>query len=385
MVLSYNCKVNKRCGGCQLSNMSYAEQLKFKQNQLEGLLSGFCKVNKIIGMENPFHYRNKVQAAFYYDFRRKRIMSGVYQSNSQTIVPVDSCMLENENADRIIVTVRKLCKSFKIQPYDIKKGYGFLRHVLVRTGSKTGEVMVVIVSATPVFPSRNNFVKALLKEHPQITTVVHNINNSEVNLMLGERSKTLYGKGYIEDELCGFKFRISPDSFYQVNPVQCETLYNKAVEFAQLTGRETVFDSYCGTGTIGIIASKNAKQVLGVELNRNAVKDAISNAKLNGVENIYFTCDDAGEYLEYITGEGERFDVVMMDPPRTGASVKFLDSVVKAEPKRIVYVSCNPVTLKRDLEHLVKKGYSVNEIQPLDMFPFTKHIETVVKLSKNRK
>ena len=385
MVLNYNCKVNKRCGGCQLSNMSYAEQLKFKQNQLEGLLSGFCKVNKIIGMENSFHYRNKVQAAFYYDFRRKRIMSGVYQSNSQTIVPVDSCMLENEKADRIILTVRKLCKSFKIQPYDIKKGYGFLRHVLVRTGCKTGEVMVVIVSATPVFPSRNNFVKALLKEHPQITTVVHNINNSEVNLMLGERSKTLYGKGYIEDELCGFKFRISPDSFYQVNPVQCETLYNKAVEFAQLTGRETVFDSYCGTGTIGIIASKNAKQVLGVELNRNAVKDAISNAKLNGVENIYFTCDDAGEYLEYITGEGERFDVVMMDPPRAGASVKFLDSVVKAEPKRIVYVSCNPVTLKRDLEHLVKKGYSVNEIQPVDMFPFTKHIETVVKLSKNRK
>ncbi len=382
MVLSYNCKVNKRCGGCQLSNMSYAEQLKFKQNQLEGLLSGFCKVNKIIGMENPFHYRNKVQAAFYYDFRRKRIMSGVYQSNSQTIVPVDSCMLENEKADRIILTVRELCKSFKIQPYDIKKGYGFLRHVLVRTGSKTGEVMVVIVLATPVFPSRNNFVKALLKEHPQITTVVHNINNSEVNLMLGERSKTLYGKGYIEDELCGFKFRISPDSFYQVNPVQCETLYNKAVEFAQLTGRETVFDSYCGTGTIGIIASKNAKQVLGVELNRNAVKDAISNAKLNGVENIYFTCDDAGEYLEYITGEGERFDVVMMDPPRAGASVKFLDSVVKAEPKRIVYVSCNPVTLKRDLEHLVKKGYSVNEIQPVDMFPFTKHVECVTLMTR---
>ncbi len=379
----YCCKVNKRCGGCQLSNMSYAEQLKFKQNQLEALLSGFCKVNKIIGMKNPFHYRNKVQAAFYYDFRHKRIMSGVYQSNSQIIVPVNSCMLENKAADRIIVTIRRLCESFKIKPYDIKNGYGFLRHVLIRVGYKTGEIMVVLVSATPVFPSKNNFVKALLKEHPEITTVVHNINNSDVNLMLGERSKTLYGRGYIEDELCGCNFRISPESFYQVNPVQCEVLYKIAVEFAELTGREAVFDSYCGTGTIGIIASKDAKQVLGVELNKSAVRDAISNAKLNGINNVYFTCDDAGEYLEYIAGEGERFDVVIMDPPRAGASVKFLDSVIKAEPKRIVYVSCNPVTLKRDLEHLIKKGFSVSKIQPVDMFPYTKHIECVALIEKN--
>lgn len=380
--MEYSCKVNKRCGGCQLSNMDYAAQLDYKQKSLDSLLGEFGKVNKIIPMKNPFHYRNKVQAAFYWDKRKKRTVSGVYQSNSQIIVPAEKCMLENQVASKIVLTVRNLCDSFKLTPYDIKNGYGFLRHVLVRVGYKTGEVMVVLVSATPVFPSKNNFVSALLKAHPQITTIVHNVNDTELNLALGERSKTLYGKGYIEDELCGFKFRISPDSFYQVNPVQCEKLYNKAVEFAALTGEETLFDSYCGTGTIGIIASKGAKQVLGVELNKNAVRDAISNAKLNGVKNIYFTCDDAGEYLEYITGEGERFDVVMMDPPRAGASVKFLNSVIKAQPKRIVYVSCNPVTLKRDLQHLTKKGYSVKQIQPVDMFPYTKHIECAVLITR---
>ena len=378
---NYNCKVNKRCGGCQLSNMSYEEQLTYKQRQVNALLSQFCRVEKIIGMKNPFHYRNKVQAAYYYDFRRRKTVSGVYQSNSKSIVPVDSCMLENEKADRIIFTIRRLCDTFKIVAYDIRKGSGFLRHVLIRYGNSTGEIMVVIVSANPIFPSRNNFVKALLKEHPEITTVVHNINPSDINLALGERSKTLYGKGYIEDRLCGLTFRISPSSFYQVNSVQCEVLYQKAIEFAGLTGNETVFDSYCGTGTIGLIAASEAKQVLGVELNKNAVRDAVSNAKRNGVGNIYFTCDDAGEYLEYITGEGERFDVVIMDPPRAGSDVKFLKSVVKAQPKKVVYVSCNPVTLKRDLEFLTAEGYKVNKIQPVDMFPYTSHTEVVCAIS----
>lgn len=378
---NYNCKVNKRCGGCQLSNMSYEEQLTYKQRQVNALLSQFCRVEKIIGMKSPFHYRNKVQAAYYYDFRRRKTVSGVYQSNSKSIVPVDSCMLENEKADRIIFTIRRLCDTFKIVPYDIRKGSGFLRHVLIRYGNSTGEIMVVIVSANPIFPSRNNFVKALLKEHPEITTVVHNINPSDINLALGERSKTLYGKGYIEDRLCGLTFRISPSSFYQVNSVQCEVLYQKAIEFAELTGNETVFDSYCGTGTIGLIAASEAKQVLGVELNKNAVRDAVSNAKRNGVGNIYFTCDDAGEYLEYITGEGERFDIVIMDPPRAGSDVKFLKSVVKAQPKRVVYVSCNPVTLKRDLEFLTAEGYKVNKIQPVDMFPYTSHTEVVCAIS----
>ena len=241
--------------------------------------------------------------------------------------------------------------------------------------------MVVIVTANPVFPAKNNFVKSLLKKHEEITTIVHNINSSDTNLTLGEQSHTLYGKGYIEDELCGCTFRISPASFYQVNPVQCEVLYNTAMNFAGLTGKEAVFDAYCGTGTIGIIASKKAKQVLGVELNGDAVRDAISNAKKNNAENIFFIEADATDLINDMAKEKEHFDVVFMDPPRAGASKAFLNSLLKLKPEKIVYISCNPETLARDLKTLTK-AYKVRKIQGVDMFPFTKHIESVVLLTK---
>ncbi|MBR6392727.1 MAG: 23S rRNA (uracil(1939)-C(5))-methyltransferase RlmD [Eubacterium sp.] len=374
------CKVNKKCGGCQNISIPYSEQLKHKQERLENLLTDFCKVEKIIGMENPYRYRNKVQSAFFFDYNHKKNVSGVYQSGSGKIIKTDSCLLENEKADKIINSVRKLLDSFKLRAYDTKKDVGFLRHVLVRTGFNTGEIMVVLVTAKPAFQSKNNFVKALLKDHPGITTIIQNVNPNGIPLTLSQRNNTLYGRGYIEDTLCGMKFRISPDSFYQVNPVQCEKLYDKAMEFANLTGNETVFDSYCGTGTIGLIASKKAKQVLGVELNKSAVKDAISNAKENGAENIYFLCGDAGEIIEDMANENEKFDVVFMDPPRAGSSVKFLNSLIKIKPEKIVYVSCNPETLARDLAILTKKHYRVKKIQGVDMFPHTKHIETVCLL-----
>ena len=373
------CKVNKKCGGCQLIHLPYEEQLGLKQKKLEALLSGFCRVEKIIGMENPYYYRNKVQSAFFYDYKRSRNASGVFQSGSGKIIQTDSCLLENEKASKIVKTVRTLCDSFKLRAYDERKDFGFLRHVLVRCGYSTGEIMVVLVTATPMFPSKNNFIKALLKEHPEITTIVQNVNPDGIPLTLGANSKTLYGKGYIDDVLCGMTFRISPDSFYQVNPVQCEKLYNTAMEFAGLTGNETVFDSYCGTGTIGLIASKCAKQVLGVEINKSAVKDAVSNAKANGAENIYFLCGDAGEIAEDMAKEGERFDVAFLDPPRAGSNPKFLNSLIKLKPEKIVYVSCNPETLARDLESL-KKAYKIQKIQGVDMFPHTKHIETVVMM-----
>ena len=360
--------------------MPYEDQLRYKQKLVDSLLSKYGKVNRIIGMKNPYHYRNKVQAAFGWDYKRKKCISGVYQSNSHRIVPVDDCLIEDRKADEIIVTVRNLADSFKMKPYDEDANTGFLRHVLVKRGFTTNEIMVVIVSATPVFPSRNNFVKALLKEHPGITTIVHNVNPYHTNLVLGTQNKTLYGRGYIEDELCGCTFRISPSSFYQINPVQTEVLYNTAIEYAQLTGSETFFDSYCGTGTIGIIAAKKAKQVLGVELNRDAVRDAIANAKRNGIKNIYFQCGDAGDFLTAVADEGERFDVVMMDPPRAGSSEEFLKAAIKVKPKRIVYVSCNPTTLARDLGYLTKHGYKAERIQPVDMFPHTKHVECVVQL-----
>ncbi len=375
------CKQFKKCGACRFQLDEYERQLAYKQNALNNLLSPFGKVNNIIPMENPFNYRNKVQSAFYFDRKRNKTVSGVYQSNSKSITPIDFCALDDKKADEIILNIRKLADDFKLKPYDIRNKTGFLRHILIRKGFKTGEFMVVIVSATPVFPARNNFVKALLSKHPEITTIVHNINPSETNLMLGEQSKTLYGKGYIEDILCGCRFRISPASFYQVNPVQTEILYNTAIEYAELTGKEAVFDAYCGTGTIGIIASKKSKQVLGVELNEKAVKDAISNAKQNNIDNIYFIEADATELINDLAKQKEHFDVVFLDPPRAGASKEFLSSLLKLKPKKIVYVSCNPKTLARDLKTLTK-AYRVNKIQGVDMFPFTEHVECVVNMSK---
>ena len=376
------CPVYKKCGGCQLDT-AYPNQLQFKQRKTERLLHRFGKVSPIIGMDHPCHYRNKVQAAFYTN-RSGKIISGVYQSGTHHVVGIDRCMIEDETADRIIVGVRKLLPSFKLTTYHEDTGRGFLRHVLVRRGFATGEVLLVLVTGTPVFPSKNNFVKALLKQFPEITTIVQNINNLSTNLVLGVRQTVLYGKGYIEDVLCGCRFRISPRSFYQINPVQTEILYGKAMEFADLKGHETVLDTYCGIGTIGIVAAKHgAGQVIGVELNGDAVHDAIINAKRNNLKNIRFYKDDAGAFMEAVAQENERCDVVFMDPPRAGSTETFLRALIKMSPKTVVYVSCNPETLARDLNFLTRNSdYTVQKIQPVDMFPHTEHIETVVLLKK---
>jgi 23S rRNA (uracil1939-C5)-methyltransferase len=296
---------------------------------------------------------------------------------------VDSCLLEDETADRIIVTIRSMLRSFKIPVYDEDSGRGVLRHVLVKRGFQSGQVMVALVCAKPSFPSCNNFVKVLLQKHPEITTVVLNVNPYETNLVLGDRERTLYGKGYIEDTLCGKVFRISARSFYQINPVQTEVLYGKAMEFADLTGTETVIDAYCGVGTIGLVASDHAGKVIGVELNREAVTDAIANCKRNGVTNARFYCGDAGEFMTGMAEEGETADVVFMDPPRAGSSPAFLRALLTLQPKKIVYISCNPETQARDLAVLTKGGYKVRAIQPVDMFPHTKHCESVVQLIRS--
>lgn len=376
------CPLYKKCGGCQLQNLTYEEQLRWKERRIIGLMGKFGRVEPVIGMENPLHYRNKVQAAFGLD-RKKRVISGVYQSSSHRIVPVDRCMIEDQAADAIIVTVRKLLTVFKLMPYNADTGRGFLRHVLVRRGFASGQVMVVLVTGSPVFPSKNHFVGALLKKHPEITTILQNINPGRTSLVLGTQEKTLFGPGYIEDELCGCVFRISAQSFYQVNPVQTRALYEKAMEYASLTGRETVVDAYCGTGTIGLIAAKRgAKQVVGVEVNHEAVRDAISNAKRNHIKNARFYCADAGEWMREMAAAGEQADVVFMDPPRAGSDEAFLSSLLTLAPERVVYISCNPETLARDVLFLTKRGYRVKKIQPVDMFPFTNHIETVVSLAR---
>ena len=376
------CPLYRKCGGCQLQNMSYPRQLHWKQELVERLLGRFHRVNPIIGMEHPYHYRNKVQAAFALD-RRKQIVSGVYQASTHRVVPVESCMIEDETADRIVGTIRKLMKDFKMEPYNEDTGRGLVRHVLVKRGFVSGQVMVVMVTVSPILPAKNNFVKALRKAHPEITTILQNVNNRATSMVLGESEKVLYGPGYIEESLCGCVFRISAKSFYQINPVQTEVLYNKAIELAGFTGKETVVDAYCGTGTIGLIAAKRgAGHVTGVELNQDAVRDAISNAKRNGIKNVYFYNADAGEFLSAMADEGETVDVVLMDPPRAGSDEQFLTSLAGLAPKKIVYISCNPETLQRDLQFLVRAGYHVQEIQPVDMFPHTNHVETVVLLSK---
>lgn len=375
------CPVSRKCGGCQLMNLSYPEQLKFKQAKVVKLLGSFHRVNEIKGMEIPFHYRNKVQAAFGRT-RSGEIISGVYQSSTHNIVKTEKCLIEDVKADEIILTIRKLVKEFKLTVYDERKGNGFLRHVLVKRGFATNEIMVVLVTGTGVFPSKNNFIKALLSIHPEITTIVQNINNKFTSMVLGEKETVLFGKGYIEDVLCGCTFRISPKSFYQINPVQTEILYGKAIEFAGLSGNERVIDAYCGIGTIGIVASKKAGEVIGCELNPDAIKDARINAKINEIQNISFVCADAGEFMVGMKEQGEKCDVLFMDPPRAGSDKKFLSCAVSLSPEKIVYISCNPETQQRDLYYLIKNGYKVNKIQPVDMFPYTSHVETVVLLTK---
>ncbi len=373
------CPVSRKCGGCQLMNLTYEEQLKYKQAKVVKLLGSFHRVSSIIGMDEPFHYRNKVQAAFGRT-RGGEIISGVYQSSTHNIVKTDSCLIEDEKADEIILTIRKLIKSFKLTVYDERNSRGFLRHVLVKRGFQTNEIMVVLVTGTTVFPSKNDFVKELLKLHPEITTIVQNINNKFTSMVLGDKETVLYGKGYIEDVLCGCRFKISPKSFYQINPVQTEVLYGKAVEFADLSGKEIVIDAYCGIGTIGIVASKGAGEVIGCELNADAVRDAKVNAKINDIENIKFFCADAGEFMLGMKEAGEKCDVLFMDPPRAGSDKKFLSSAVALSPEKIVYISCNPETQQRDLFYLIKNGYKVKRIQPVDMFPFTNHVETIALL-----
>ena len=376
------CPVYKKCGGCQLDT-AYPDQLRYKQGRVERLLRGFGRVQPIIGMDDPTHYRNKVQAAFYTN-RSGRIISGVYQSGTHHVVGIDSCRIEDAVADKIIVGVRRLLPSFRLTTYNEDTGKGFLRHVLVRRGFSTGEVMVVLVTGTPVFPSKNNFVKALLKQFPEITTVVQNVNPYPTNLVLGDRQTVLFGKGTIEDVLCGCRFRISPKSFYQINPVQTEVLYNKAMELAHLKGNETVLDAYCGIGTIGIVAAKRgAGRVVGVELNGDAVRDAVTNARRNGLKNIRFFKGDAGDFMEELAGNGERCDTVFMDPPRAGSSEQFLRSLIRMAPDTVVYISCNPETLARDLRFLTQHSqYRVRGIQPVDMFPHTEHVETVVLMTR---
>lgn len=387
------CIYAKKCGGCTYQGIPYSEQLDKKLAEVRNLIGKYCEVTGITGMDTPYNYRNKVHAAFDMT-RRGEIISGVYQEGTHEVVPVEYCQIEDAKSDEIINDIRGMLRSFKIKTYDEDTGYGLLRHVLVRRGFKTNEIMVVLILGSPILPSKNNFVKALRVKHPEISTVVINVNDKKTSMVLGDKESVIYGKGFINDVLCGCTFKISTKSFYQVNPVQTEKLYSRAIELAGLTGKENVLDAYCGIGTIGIIASKKAKNVIGVELNNAAVKDAVVNAKINGINNIRFYCDDAGEFMvKYADGllqtadkpNGNKdIDVVFMDPPRAGSDERFMSSVVKLAPKKVVYISCNPETLARDLQYFKKNGYKAEVAEAFDMFPFTNHVECCTLLVKGK-
>lgn len=375
-----SCGCFKRCGGCQLDK-SYAEQLEWKQAKAERMLSKFCRVSPIIRMDRPYNYRNKVQTVYKMN-HSKQIISGVYQSSSRGIAAVDDCMLEDETAAAIVKTLKKLMISFKLFPYNEQTGRGLLKHTLIRVSKATGQVMLVLVTSSPIFPSKKNFVNALLKVHPEITTIVQNICANPMPLTLGHRNIVMYGTGKIEDILCGCGFYISPESFYQVNHEQTEKLYNIVIDLAGIKKGEKVIDAYCGTGTIGIICAKNGADVVGIELNSSACRDAQSNAKLNKLDNIRFYNADAEEFMLNLAVSDEKEDTVILDPPRAGSTESFISAAAALSPRKIVYVSCKIETLERDLKLFAKTGYKAKKIQPVDMFPHTTGIETAVLLEK---
>ncbi|MBQ6655594.1 MAG: 23S rRNA (uracil(1939)-C(5))-methyltransferase RlmD [Erysipelotrichaceae bacterium] len=373
------CKVAKICGGCQFQGVEYDRQLQRKQEYVEKLYSRY-QVKPIIGMEDPYHYRNKVQVAF--GRANGRVICGNYVTSTHQIVEIKDCQITDRKANEIIEDIRKLIISFRLTVFDENTMKGFLRHVLVRTGHISGQIMVVLVTGSYQFPKKKDFIDALLKKHPEITTVVQNINSAHTSMVLSEKSITLYGKGYIEDVLCEKVFRISANSFYQVNSIQTEKLYGAATEMAQLEKSDTVIDAYCGIGTIGISVADKVKQVLAVEINKQAIRDARVNAKLNDVENIRFSAMDAGKFMRKLAYEKTPVDVVIMDPARAGADEPFLSSLVKLKPRKVVYISCNPDTQRRDISYLSKHGYQVEELQPVDMFPFTEHVESICLLTR---
>lgn len=374
------CSVSNDCGGCCYTGIPYDKTLEIKEKKVNELFKGIYATRRIVGMFHPINYRNKVHSVVG-SGAGGSVITGCYREESHDIIPVDYCMIQDKKADEIIATLRELFSSFRYRPYNEDTGNGFMRHVLIRRGFSTDEIMVVLVTAGVEFPSKNNFIEELLKRHPEITTIIQNINNYNTSMVLGKRNIVLHGKGYIEDILCKNRFRIGPDSFYQINPSQTEKLYKAAIKGASISKDDVVLDAYCGIGTIGITAAKHCKSVIGVELNANAIKDAKVNAKINGINNINFVCQDATEFLSENAGK-IKADVIIMDPPRSGSTEVFLSSVLKVNPSRVVYISCNPETQARDIKTLIKGGYRITDMETYDMFPYTDNIENIICMAR---
>lgn len=374
------CPISTACGGCVFQNARYEYELRYKKHKVEEDLKRIghlenIKVNDVIGMENPEHYRNKIQVPF--GRENKRVVYGFYKAKTHRIIPIKQCNIEDEKAGPILETIARLMEDFHIDPYNEDYRTGIIRHVLIRTSLSTGEIMVVFVANYDTFKGRNNFIKELVKKCPQISTIIYNVNKRDTNVILGESEKTLFGKGFITDEILGLKFNISSQSFFQVNPIQVQKLYKTALNFAKLSKNDELLDAYAGVCTIGLLAAPHVKKVTSVEVVKSAVINGKNNAKLNDINNIEIIEADC---TEFINKKLPHFDVLIMDPPRKGSTPEFLAAVKRIKPSRIVYVSCDPSTLARDLQ-ILSDTYSITEVQPVDMFPRSFHIETVVSLS----
>ncbi len=376
------CRLFKRCGGCQLS-MEYEEQLSWKQERVERRFSRFVQPDFIAGMDKPFNYRNKMTAVVRPS--GGRIISGVFQSSTNSVVATDECMLEDRRSLKVVKVLKELMRSFKISAYDPETDRGVIKYFLIRKATVSGDLMVCIVSAPKPFPSKKAFVKELTERCKDIKTVVLNISRMRDRLMLSDEQEILSGSGFVEDKLCGKRFLISPQSFYQINHSQTERLYDLALDMAGLKNTDTMLDCYCGIGTIGIIASDRVKKVIGVEINSRAISDAKENVKLNNITNAEFVNDDAGRFMQKLSEKGEKPSVVMLDPARAGCDRRFLQSLTKLSPERIVYISCNIETQERDVKYLCSNGYCVSRVSPVDMFPHTTHIENIVAMKKKLK
>ncbi|MDM1003598.1 23S rRNA (uracil(1939)-C(5))-methyltransferase RlmD [Clostridium perfringens] len=382
------CAIYKRCGGCKLQHASYKAQLDFKWDRVKDCVSKIGKLDPSIvkyplGMENPWRYRNKVQLPI--GLINGEVKIGFFAPRSHDIIDMESCLIQDEIGDKVVKLTREWIEKFNIRPYNVDGEYdekGIVRHIMIRRGFTTNEVMVVLVTNGENLPHKEEFVDLMVKNIPGIKSIIQNINSKKTNVILGLESKTLWGEDTISDYIGDFRFNISPLSFFQVNPIQTEVLYGKALEYANLTGNEEVFDAYCGTGTITLFLSQKAKKVYGVEIIPQAIDNAWINAKENKVENVEFFVGESEVVIPDLINKGVKADVVVVDPPRKGCDKKLLDAITNIDAKKIVYVSCDPSTLGRDLQVLEENGYKTLEVQPVDMFPNTSHVENVAKLIK---
>ncbi|MDT9336832.1 23S rRNA (uracil(1939)-C(5))-methyltransferase RlmD [Clostridium perfringens] len=382
------CAIYKRCGGCKLQHASYKAQLDFKWDRVKDCVSKIGKLDPSIvkyplGMENPWRYRNKVQLPI--GLINGEVKIGFFAPRSHDIIDMESCLIQDEIGDKVVKLTREWIEKFNIRPYNVDGEYdekGVVRHIMIRRGFTTNDVMVVLVTNGEKLPHKEEFVDLMIKNIPGIKSIIQNINSKKTNVILGLESKTLWGEDTISDYIGDFRFNISPLSFFQVNPIQTEVLYGKALEYANLTGNEEVFDAYCGTGTITLFLSQKAKKVYGVEIIPQAIDNAWINAKENKVENVEFFVGESEVVIPDLINKGVKADVVVVDPPRKGCDKKLLDAITNIDAKKIVYVSCDPSTLGRDLQVLEENGYKTLEVQPVDMFPNTAHIENVALLIK---